>query len=174
MQFPTVSGIELLYNYEEAYHSLIQSSFILEVTCESTPNSGNQCVVVIGELTLYEDGNQGQSSTTAVKNKIRQEMNSGTFDSSEEDIVKVSYIELAPLDNAGTTTLQGDNATSPQVSSPIGIRVGLFIGAGIAMAAIYGLAYRQRTKNETDDEETELGTQPPEASEQADTVSPEA
>jgi hypothetical protein len=140
---------------------------IREVTCASTPNTGNQCVVVSGMLTLYEDEN-GESGTAAVKDAIKREMNNMAFDGAQEDIVKVSYVELSPLDNAGTTTIKGDTATDPQVSSPIGIRVGLLVGGGLVMAAIVGLAYRQGHKSDLEDEEAELGTQPSQAPADAD------
>jgi len=138
------------------------------VTCEGTVNTNHECVFVSGILTLYEDGN-GESGAATVKEAIKRDMDSGAFDTAQADIVKVSYVELSPTDNAGRTTAQGDTTSDPQVGNPSGVRVGLLVGGVLVMAAVVGLAYRQRHKTDSEDgEETELGTQPPQAEEDSE------
>jgi hypothetical protein len=127
------------------------------VTCESV-QEGNTCFVVSGELTLYAEQSLASPAKDDVLESIEEGMNSGSFNDVQEDIVRVTYVQLGAESNSGTTGASTGETTDPEVSSPGMVRVGLFLAAGLLVALLVGVAYKQKRKTDLD-ENTELGDQ---------------
>jgi hypothetical protein len=114
------------------------------VSCQTQLDSGNTCVVVSGQITLYANGD---SNAEAVLQEIlKKNMEDGTY--VNDQITSVSYVELDPSSDG--PQIDGDNDVNQVRSgggSGDGITVGLGIGlaaAGGAIVAIAGLLYSRR------------------------------
>ena len=131
------------------------------MNCENPPAT-HQCFVVTAALTVYSTQAVNDTVVDSVKDGIKSDMDAGQFDDAQKDIVKVNYIELANIEDGGTDGSTGGNPNEAEVgSSSSGIRVGVFVAAGLLMAVILGVAYSRRQKSSSEESDSELGTQPP-------------
>jgi hypothetical protein len=110
------------------------------------------CVVVFGQLTLYSDqGSSAQSEKESIRNSIKADMGSGSFVDIPNDIVRVTYVNILPdIDNGSSGATSGEPADTNVRSQTSMVRVGLFVGAGLLMAIIVGVAYNRRKKSAFD------------------------
>jgi hypothetical protein len=130
--------------------------------CSSTVDANNICVVVEGQLTLYSDpGNSAQSEKQSILSSIKASMDSGRFVGVQENIARVTYVNLLPdIDSGSTGATSGVPSDAAVNSESSMVRVGLFLGAGILTAVVVGVAYSRRKKSASDDAETnEFGDQ---------------
>ena len=134
---------------------LTPSSFFFQinyvVVCTTTvgDNQGDSCVVVSGELTLYSSDNESASSEEdSVKGAIKTAMNSGSLDDSHSDIVKVTFLDVAPKANTNSAT--GSDYGSLNDSTLIYAIAGALLGALLVLTVIY----RQKKRRGKDEATT--------------------
>eukprot|EP00980_Cylindrotheca_fusiformis_P008180 scaffold1734_cov196-Cylindrotheca_fusiformis.AAC.2 len=125
-----------------------------DYACRSTAE-GNSCVVVSGELTIFaEDQGTLSTDTETVKKAIEVAMESGALSDTQEDVVRVTYVEVDPEPNPANETPGGnDDGNKPIAISP----VPFIIGGALLLALLVGIAYRQQKKNSNPDSTTQAG-----------------
>jgi len=117
---------------------------------------GNSCYVVSGEVTIFADDETTLSTESeTVKKAIQDEMSAGSLNDSQEDIVRVSYVEIDPQPNNAVDlqeTNDGDNRVL--TISP----VPFIIGGAVLLAVFVGIAYRQQHKrSDSGLDDTQIG-----------------
>lgn len=122
------------------------------VAC-GTVGAGNNCVVISGQLTLYADEEGSATEKEAATTAIKTDMDNGRFNDAHTNIVRVTYVDLTPTSNAGNSGATTTETTNPGNDNQ-GVLVGIFLGAGVLMAALVGLAYRMQTRGSDDDDDT--------------------
>jgi hypothetical protein len=130
----------------------------------SVTNPDNGCNVIDGQLTLYTTDGQASDVTNSIESIIRENMNNGQYASTNQDIVRLTYLDTVPRqpesntedENTGSEN-NNDNADANQSGTPSQLMVGLFVGIiGVALI-IAGVLYRTR-RNRLADDETDLQT----------------
>jgi hypothetical protein len=143
---------------------LILNSFC-PVVCDSTSvtNPDNGCNVVDGQLTLYTTDGQADGMTDSIEMTIRENMNNGQYASTNQDIVRLVYLDTVPSQpesntedgNTGNESNSSTDTNEKGTSSQL--MVGLFVGIIGGAAIIAGVLYRTR-RNRLIDDETDLQT----------------
>ena len=117
----------------------------------------------MGQLTLYSDvGNGASSQQQTIQDSLETDMNAGTFNDVQKDIVRVTYVDLLPRTDQGSSGANNGGAQETRVQPQNSmVRVGLFLAAGFLVAVLVGVALNRRRKSATEeDAEThELGEQ---------------
>lgn len=112
--------------------------------------------MVFGQLSLFADNGIVQSEKEMVLNSIKADMDSGSFDDAQDDVVRVTYVNLSPDFNNGSSGEPDEGTTDPAVTTRTSmVRVGLFLGAGMLVAVLVGIGYSQRRKAGQDDAQTD-------------------
>jgi hypothetical protein len=99
----------------------------------------------------------------SIETIIRENMNNGQYASTNQDIVRLVYVDTVPgqpesnTEDASTGGENNDNSASTERGTPNELRVGLFVGIIGAAAIIAGVLYRTR-RNRLADDETDLQT----------------
>jgi len=108
-------------------------------------------------LTIFaEDQQTLDTESDNVKQAIENEMTAGSLNDSQEDIVRVSYVDIDPtLNNVEDTPpeLNNDDTRSLTISP-----VPFIIGGAVLLAVMVGVAYRRhRNNSDADMEDTQIG-----------------
>jgi len=119
---------------------------------------GNSCYVVSGELTIFADDETTLSAESEnIKTVIENEMSAGSLNDSQEDIVRVSYVEIDPQANSVVDAPKvNDDDNRVLTISP----VPFIIGGAVLLAVMVGVAYRQHQKRSNSDvegDDTQIG-----------------
>ena len=94
------------------------SLFFQPVECTSRENANNTCVVILGQLTLYSDvGNGASSQQQTIQDSLETDMNAGTFNDVQKDIVRVTYVDLLPRTDQGSSGASNGATTSRMYGS---------------------------------------------------------
>lgn len=128
-----------------------------DIACSSVED-GNSCFVVSGELTIFaEDQDTLDKEGKKVKKAIEDEMNAGNLNDSQEDIVRVSYVDIDPQLNNVEEQPPGFNDEDNKIVtiSP----VPFIVGGAVLLAVLVGVAYRQHRKNADSNAESDADTQ---------------
>lgn len=116
-----------------------------DIACASVED-GNSCFVVSGELTIFaEDEDALDTESGNIKKAIENEMNAGNLNDAQEDITRVSYVEIDPTFNNIEDTPPGlnDDGGKGLTISP----VPFIIGGAVLIAVMAGVAYQQHRKS---------------------------
>ena len=82
-----------------------------------------------------------------VEELIKSNMDSGNFNDAQENIVRVSYVNLSPESNSGKDT-NGGGGSDISPSGSI-VLVGLFVAGFVITAILVAIAYKRRGKTES-------------------------
>ena len=129
----------------------------VSVACSSVKD-GNSCFVVSGELTIFaEDQATLDTESENVKKAIENEMTAGNLNDAQEDIVRVSYVDIDPTLNKNVEPEPGLNDDDNRILtiSP----VPFIVGGAVLLAVLVGIAYRQHKKNADSATDSEMDTQ---------------
>jgi len=121
---------------------------ILDVVCSKALKAeGNVCTVMLGELRLYLNEDRRLSVESDVKDALKEGMENNAFNSAEERIVRVGYLDLASVD---TSIQGGGNGNPPSGGGGVNsILVGFVVVAAAGTILIGVLfAYRRRSRNQ--------------------------
>lgn len=121
---------------------------------------GNECVVVNGAFSIYATTEESASALEEdILSSIRSKMEAGDFNDVDPSVVRVTYTDLDTDRPDGSQSNAGNNPTVGNNNTPV--LVGALVAAGVLMAVVLTVAYRRRTKGESEDATaTELGQQP--------------
>ena len=139
------------------WKKILTTGCVWSVACASVED-GNSCFVVSGELTIFaEDQETLDKETENVKKAIEREMNAGNLNDSQEDIVRVSYVEIDPQLNNVEEPTPGLNDDDNRILtiSP----VPFIVGGAVLLAVLVGVAYRQHKRNQEANSDSDIDTQ---------------
>jgi len=131
---------------------------------DTLSNPANECAVIDGELTLFTDDGQAVEEQPSINNLIKNNMNSGVYDSLSDKIVRLYYLdsssESTELNSSdGENIVDGivDIGDATVIPDRKSLKVGLFVGLGAPLLAlIFGIAFRLVRKRSIPDDQTDM------------------
>ncbi|KAG7356650.1 hypothetical protein IV203_001336 [Nitzschia inconspicua] len=142
---------------------LINEEFVCDSTAVTDQNNG--CNIIDGQLTLYTTDGEATEASQEIKRIIRKNMDNGVYASSNSDIVRLSYLDVAPsppesgLDgNTGGENNEGTTGGGTSNELRVGLFVGLIGGAIIIAGVLYRKVRTRHTDDETDLQTTNAGS----------------
>jgi len=123
-----------------------------------TPSdSSSECHVLKGELTIYFGEDQMFDELNYVDSLIKENMNSGVYNTVREEIVQLYYFEkLEPTESNTSEGSDGNVDTGKRNNRTL--RMGLFVGIGALAAVFAGIIFRVTRKMRNNDDQTEIQT----------------
>eukprot|EP00540_Astrosyne_radiata_P018453 CAMPEP_0116839938 /NCGR_PEP_ID=MMETSP0418-20121206/10053_1 /TAXON_ID=1158023 /ORGANISM="Astrosyne radiata, Strain 13vi08-1A" /LENGTH=170 /DNA_ID=CAMNT_0004470121 /DNA_START=434 /DNA_END=946 /DNA_ORIENTATION=- len=115
--------------------------------------SGNTCVVVQGEMTLFTDGNAANEEET-VLTSLQANMDNGDFNDPEQGIERVSYVDLGATPRvvpAPESSDRGGNGSTRDRA----LVYGIVAGVAAALIGLAAFAWRRRQQDDEEDSESE-------------------
>ena len=110
-----------------------------------------------GELTIYLGEDQILEESSRIDNLIKENMNSGVYNTTREEIVQLYYLEK--LEPTESNTSEGtDGKVDPGKRNNRTLRMGLFVGMGALAAVFAGIVFRVTRKMRNNDDQTDMQT----------------
>lgn len=126
---------------------------ILDIVCSTLKDDGNDCLVMLGEISLYLDGRR-LSSEDDVRKALKKGMRKGEFVEADERIVRVSYVDLAVVDTSFTGGPNGNSGVGSADGGISTVLVGLVVVAATGFILIGAMiAYRRRSRQNNSGED---------------------
>lgn len=124
-------------------------------------DSRSECLVLKGELTIYIN-DQIVEEQNRVENLIKENMNSGVYNSAREEIVQLYYLKKE--DPIESNTSEGtDGKIDGGKRNNRTLRMGLFVGIGALSAVFAGVVFRVTRRMRNNDDQTEMQTAGPQS-----------
>lgn len=135
-----------------------EDNILDDVECAELSDAANTCVVVRGEMTIYADDDQLESEATTIRQSLKTNMDDGSFDDPENDIDRVSFVDLSERTPSVNTPSGPDNdeviVRGGDGSNDNGrlVRVVVLVGgAGLLVLVIGAVILRRRKDNEEEE-----------------------